>query len=224
MSKRTRGEKGEQLVSSLLETIKEYKYILNDVTFLNKKSEMTHQIDHILIHPHGIFIIETKNYYGKISVPKDEPFWIKEVNGEKIQIANPLKQNKSHAITVWRLLKGKYNVIPVVVFVQNNAPYLGDENVINLDDLLLFIESYPYQRKYQKKTIDEINKIISRKVSKVTKEEHLENISYLKQIKKEIKNEITYAVENNICPRCGSKMLSKGYSYCCSKCNFNFKL
>ena len=224
MSKRTRGEKGEQLVSSLLETIKEYKYIHNDVTILNKKSEMTHQIDHILIHPHGIFIIETKNYYGKISVPKDEPFWIKEVNGEKIQIANPLKQNKSHAITVWRLLKGKYNVIPVVVFVQNNAPYLGNENVINLDDLLLFIESYPYQHKYQKKTIDEINKIISRKVSKVTKEEHLENISYLKQIKKEIKNEIAYAVENNICPRCGSKMLSKGYSYCCSKCNFNFKL
>lgn len=60
MSKRTRGEKGEQLVSSLLETIKEYKYILNDVTFLNKKSEMTHQIDHILIHPHGVFVIETK--------------------------------------------------------------------------------------------------------------------------------------------------------------------
>ena len=169
MSKQSRGDKGEQLVSSLLEEIKEYKYILNDVTFLNKKSEMTHQIDHILIHPYGVFVIETKNYYGKITVPKDTPFWIKEVNGEQIKISNPLKQNKSHAITIGRILKGEYNVIPVVVFVQNNAPYLGDENVINLDDLLLFIESYPYKHKYQKKTLDEINKKISRKVSKVTK-------------------------------------------------------
>ena len=224
MSKVSRGDKGEKLVSSLLEEIKEYKYILNDVTFLNKKSEMTHQIDHILIHPHGVFVIETKNYYGKISTVKDETFWIKEVNGEKVTISNPLKQNKSHAITIWKILHGEYNVIPVVVFVQNNAPYLGDENVINLDDLLLFIESYPYDHKYQKKTIDKIYKAIHRKISKVSKEEHIENISYLKQIKKEIKNEIAYAVENNLCPRCGSKMLSKGYSYCCSKCNFNFKL
>ena len=224
MSKASRGDKGEKLVSSLLEEIKEYKYILNDVTFLNKKSEMTHQIDHILIHPHGVFVIETKNYYGKISTIKGETFWVKEVNGEKVAISNPLKQNKSHAITIWKILHGEYNVIPVVVFVQNNAPYLGDENVINLDDLLLFVESYPYDHKYQKKTIDKIYKTIHRKISKVSKEEHIENISYLKQIKKEIKNEIAYAVENSLCPRCGSKMLSKGYSYCCSKCNFNFKL
>ena len=224
MSKASRGDKGEKLVSSLLEEIKEYKYILNDVTFLNKKSEMTHQIDHILIHPHGVFVIETKNYYGKISTVKGETFWVKEVNGEKVIISNPLKQNKSHAITIWKILHGEYKVIPVVVFVQNNAPYLGDENVINLDDLLLFVESYPYDHKYQKKTIDKIYKTIHRKISKVSKEEHIENISYLKQIKKEIKNEIAYAVENNVCPRCGSKMLSKGYSYCCSKCNFNFKL
>ena len=224
MSKVSRGDKGEQIVSSLLEGINEYKYVLNDVTFLNKRSEMTHQIDHILIHPHGVFVIETKNYYGKISTVKDETFWIKEVNGEKVTISNPLKQNKSHAITIWKILHGEYNVIPVVVFVQNNAPYLGDENVINLDDLLLFIASYPYDHKYQKKTIDKIYKTIHRKISKVSKEEHIENISYLKQIKKEIKNEIAYAVENNLCPRCGSKMLSKGYSYCCSKCNFNFKL
>ena len=224
MSKQSRGDKGEKLVSSLLEGINEYKYVLNDVTFLNKKSEMTHQIDHILIHPHGVFVIETKNYYGNISTVPGETFWIKEVNGEKIKISNPLKQNESHAITMWRILKGEYNVIPVVVFVQNNAPYLGDENVINLDDLLLFIESYPYEHKYQKKTIDKIYKTIHRKISKVTKEEHIENISYLKQIKKEIKDEIAYAVENNLCPRCGSKMLSKGFAYCCSKCNFNFKL
>ena len=48
MSTKTRGEKGESLVKKSLLKIKEYHRILNDVTFVNEKSEMTHQIDHIL--------------------------------------------------------------------------------------------------------------------------------------------------------------------------------
>ena len=153
MSKVSRGDKGEALVSASLENIKEYHYVFNDVTFLNKKSEMTHQIDHILIHPHGVFVIETKNYYGKITTVKGENYWIKDTGKEQVKISNPLKQNKGHAITLYRILKGKYDIIPVVVFVKNNAPYLGDENVINLEDLLLFIESYPYKKKLSKKEI-----------------------------------------------------------------------
>ena len=60
MSKQSRGDKGESLVRKSLSKIKEYHKVLNDVTFINQKSEMTHQIDHILIHPHGVFVIETK--------------------------------------------------------------------------------------------------------------------------------------------------------------------
>ena len=59
MSKLSRGQKGEEIVSDILNSIKEYHYLLNNVTFKNKRSEMTHQIDHILIHPHGVFVIET---------------------------------------------------------------------------------------------------------------------------------------------------------------------
>ena len=66
MSTNTRGQKGESLVKKNLSKIKEYHHLLNDITFVNEKSEMTHQVDHILIHPHGVFVIETKNYYGTI--------------------------------------------------------------------------------------------------------------------------------------------------------------
>ena len=131
MSTKTRGEKGESLVKKNLSKIKEHHRILNDITFVNEKSEMTHQIDHILIHPHGVFVIETKNYYGTIYSNTGEPFWIKEIKGERTRISNPLKQNKSHTTIVNRALEKKYDVIPVVVFVKNNAPYMGDENVIN---------------------------------------------------------------------------------------------
>ena len=160
MSTKSRGDKGEKAVIKILKKEKSYHRIVNDAIFLTEKSEMTHQIDHILIHPHGVFVIETKNYYGDIISNTGDSFWLKIIKGQASKISNPLIQNKSHAITLWRILKGEYNVIPVVVFVQNNAPYLGDENVINLDDLLLFIESYPYEHKYQKKTLDKIYKMI----------------------------------------------------------------
>ena len=75
------------------------------------------------------------------------------MKNERVKISNPLKQNKSHAIVVQKLLKKKYEVIPVVVFVKNNAPYMGDENVINLKDLLLFIDSYPYEKELSKEDI-----------------------------------------------------------------------
>ena len=224
MSKASRGEKGEQLVAEELNKIEAYHQVLNDITFLNKKSEMTHQIDHILIHPHGVFVIETKNYFGEIRVDKDKPFWEKIVNGEVTRISNPLNQNKSHAITVYKILKGEHQVIPVVVFVKNNAPYLGDENVINLSDLLLFIDSYPYKHKITKPTIDKIYNLLKRRGNKVSKEEHLENIGYLKQIKKEIEDEIAYAIENRKCPRCGKNMCNKGNAFCCQGCDFHFKL
>ena len=222
MSKISRGDKGESLVKDELEKINEYHYVFNDVTFENKKSGMTHQIDHILIHPHGVFVIETKNYYGEIIVNNNQ--WIKIVNNERINISNPLLQNKSHAITLYKILKGEYEIIPVVVFVKNNAPYLPDDNAINLSDLLLFIDSYPYDHKYKKTTIDKIKDKISKRISDVDKKEHVENISYLKQIRKENQDEIRYAIENRKCPRCSSPMINKNNVFMCPHCFFKFKI
>ena len=223
MSKISRGNKGEEKVISALKKIKEEHYVFNNVSFVNEKSEMTHQIDHILVHPHGVFVIETKNYYGEIISNTGENFWVKIIKGNKEVISNPLRQNKSHVRIVKKLLKNK-DVISLVVFVKNNAPYMGDENVINLKYLLLFIESYPYQKILNKEEISEICKIIKQNKSKISKSEHLENISYLKQIRKENMAEIEYAIESKKCPRCGAIILQNEYSFKCSKCDFKFKL
>ena len=113
-----------------------------------------------MIHPHGIFVIETKNYFGDIIYDFKTKEWWKIVRGVRTRISNPLLQNKSHQISLYRALSGQYKAIPVVVYVQNNAPYMPDDNVINLADLLLFIDSYPYEHKFTKPTIDKINDLI----------------------------------------------------------------
>ena len=82
MSAISRGKKGEDKVKKLLrEKIKVYHKVINDLTFINEKSEMSHQIDHLLIHPYGVFVIETKNYYGVIHSDTHDSFWLKEVKG-----------------------------------------------------------------------------------------------------------------------------------------------
>ena len=224
MSKISRGDKGEKLVSQKLKKIKEYHKVINDAMYVSGKGEMSHQIDHILIHAHGVFVIETKNYYGTIITNTGESYWLKVFNNERVKISNPLKQNKSHAIVVEKLLKKKYEVIPVVVFVKNNAPYLGDENIINLKDLLLFIDSYPYQRELDEKDIKDIYRILKDNQSDVSKKEHVETIGYLKQMQEEFRQEMSFAIENGKCPRCGGKIVEKDLTFKCVKCNFKFNL
>ena len=222
MSKVSRGQKGEEQVIKTLDGIKEYHHLLNNITLVNYSSGMSHQIDHILIHPHGLFVIETKNYYGDISYKNKT--WIVSVKGTSKKVNDPLLQNKSHAIELYKALKGKYKIIPLVVFVKNNAPYIGDENVINMDDLLLFIESYPYEHLYTSKSIDKIKQLIEKASTDMSIKEHVENISYLKQVRREHYAEIEYAIEKGICPRCNSKILNRGYHYKCSKCEFEFRI
>ena len=222
MSKLSRGEKGELLVKKTLESIKEYHHLFNDVTFVNKNSEMSHQFDHVLVHPHGIFVIETKNYYGEISYENGK--WLRKINGKIEKLPDPLRQNKSHAIQLYKALKGKFEVIPVVVFVKNNAPYMGDENVINLGDLLLFIDSFPFKHKYKNETIDKIASLIKSSVSETSKEEHVENIGFLKAVRKELQKEKEYAITKGICPRCGAKMRIRGNNFSCENCDYKFSL
>lgn len=224
MSKINRGQKGEQIVADTLNSIKEYHVLLNNVTFINKTSDMSHQIDHILIHANGIFVIETKNYYGEIIYDNNTRQWFKIVNNEKTRIADPLIQNRSHQKSLYKALKGEYKPISVVVFVQNNAPYFPDETVINLQDLISFINNYPYEHRFTKPTIDKIAKIIERRSQDLPLEEHLTNIHILKTVRKEQENEKAYAIENGKCPWCDAKIIARGLEFKCSKCVFKFKL
>ena len=224
MSTTSRGDKGEAKVIELLNQIKDYKYIINNFTLINPKNKSTHQIDHILIHPHGIFVIETKNYYGTIIGSNNGELWHKNINGKDIVIANPIAQNKSHCYYVSKALNNKYEPISLIVYVKNNAPYFDDENVINIKELLLFIDSFPYKSLLSKKEIDEIyHKLISKNIN-ISKDEHIQNVKHVKEKKEQIRNQMSYAIEEGKCPICNSKIINRGCTYKCSKCSYKFSL
>ena len=224
MSKLTRGKQGESKVKDTLSKIDAYHLFLNDYTYINPKTKISHQIDHILIHPYGVFIIETKNYYGTLDSNYGDSIWIKRVKGVESTITNPLIQNRSHWSIIYHLLDKKVDCVSVVVLVRDNAPYMPDDNVINLSDLSLFIDSYPYKKLLSKDDIDKIYVILKKYESNISKKDHLSNIKKVKEKNKGILEDRRIAIEENKCPKCDNRITVKGYTYSCKKCGYHFEL
>ena len=224
MSKQTRGDLGEQKVITILNNMDEYHRTINNLT-LDGQSGITHQIDHIYISEKGIFVIESKSHYGKISGNNKDSIWIKEVKNRKERMPNPITQNKSHVRIVRRILKTDLPIISVVVFTLNNAPYFPDENVINLDDLSMFLKEYPSYKALSKTDVDKIDDYLLSKESYSNMDDHLQNIKKIKKQRIESHKEIAYALENRKCPHCQNPIKEEANNhFICPKCEFHFHL
>jgi hypothetical protein len=98
-----KGELGEYKINLQLgELSKQFKYI-DDIVIRTDKG-LT-QIDHVLITPVGLFVIETKNYTGKIYGKPKYKNWIQYINGSKESFYNPIRQNAGHIQALKKLLK-----------------------------------------------------------------------------------------------------------------------
>ncbi|MDV2886371.1 nuclease-related domain-containing protein [Alkalihalophilus pseudofirmus] len=87
-----KGEIGEYKIDIQLDQLPKDHLHLSDLLIKNEKALTGYsQIDHVVICPFGIFVIETKNYQGIIYEGKK--FW--SVNG-KFKMMNPFIQNYGH--------------------------------------------------------------------------------------------------------------------------------
>ena len=219
-SPKGRGWLGELLVKIVIGKTKPgVQYVINDFK-CRVADKRTTQIDHILINSGGVFVIETKNYSGRIYGQEQALEWTQVLRYGKVKhkLYNPLKQNKTHAYHVSNLLENKPPIIPVVVFVQGNINFINAYGVYTLSDLKKLIQSTP-----EALTEEEMealyDKLLDANDDSITNAEHISNISTLK-------NEIA----SDICPRCGNKLIlrygSKGMFMGCEgypKCKFTKK-
>ncbi len=77
---------------------------LNDV-ILSDDRGLT-QIDHLVLTPAGIVILETKNYGGKLYDRGRKRPWMQYIGKQQNQIHNPLDQNYRHRKAVEYLVPG----------------------------------------------------------------------------------------------------------------------
>lgn len=156
--------------------------IRHDITLGNEKRST--QIDFLVISVYGIFIIEVKNWMGKIYGSETDKTWTVYFHGRKKSYHNPTKQNQSHENALQYLLSKLRRPFPtrtITVFPnttdisQVKCPH---EVVLHMDELV------PYIMKFKTPILDDtlfkttIKKIESNN-RKDLKEQH---IRYVKRV------------------------------------------
>ncbi|MDR6981840.1 hypothetical protein J2X32_000448 [Rheinheimera pacifica] len=119
-SARIKGALGEWalhrvLVSELPASYQHYRNLVIPA----EKGDFT-EVDHLVLSPFGIFVIEVKNYRGCIFGGEKQPQWTVQRFRSKHQFMNPLHQNYKHTQAVKQLLglsgQDGDNVYSIVAF------------------------------------------------------------------------------------------------------------
>lgn len=109
------GELGEYKISIQLDQLpKECRY-LDDLLIKNPKSRSGYsQIDHVVISPYALFVIETKNYNGEIKGNRDDKYWLVS---KRFRLYNPILQNFGHIKALERLMI-EFNTVVYVSMIS----------------------------------------------------------------------------------------------------------
>ncbi|MDU0259394.1 NERD domain-containing protein [Alistipes finegoldii] len=219
-----KGKYSEKLVNDKISKLSDEYVIFNDLLF--ESNGRSTQIDHVIVSPYGVFVIETKGYKGWILGGENSEYWTQTIYQSKHQFYNPIKQNEGHVRFLRYLLKCSVEIpfIPIVVF--NNAAdlkvYIENHIVINRCNLIHAISQYKTPV-LDKTTVDWIVKTIRQNHIIANKED-------LKRHKHNAKSQ-QYKSQNlinqGVCPRCGGQLILRqgkfGSFYGCSnypKCKF----
>lgn len=117
-----KGKFGEFAVNMHVKKYLNEAYILlNDCTLPDDLTGTT-QIDHILLSPYGIFVIETKNYKGWIFGQAHQKKWTQKIYKNRYKFQNPLHQNYKHVQVISSILEDLVDpnsIHSVVVFMPD---------------------------------------------------------------------------------------------------------
>ncbi|PSR29555.1 Nuclease-related domain-containing protein [Sulfobacillus thermosulfidooxidans DSM 9293] len=99
-----RGKQGEIIVQGALRLLDPLEYdVFHDIIVpCTSTASGICQIDHIVVGPSAIFVIETKNIQGALHGKRREVYWTHVVGMQKRRIYAPHRQNAAHIKTLRR--------------------------------------------------------------------------------------------------------------------------
>ena len=180
-----KGAYGEYLTFNILKNI-DGKILTN--LYLPKLKGGTTEVDLVFINSKGIFVIESKNYSGRIYGSSNSKFWMQILkNNQRNKFYNPIFQNRIHINAIKNILKdvNENDIYSIVVFSER----------CNIDNVNVSSENVKViKRNYLESTIkdimhsnfvkfndDEVNDLHNKllrysDVSEIEKEQHIQNI------------------------------------------------
>ena len=195
---------GEKKVTGKLAKLSEADYkVLNDVML--KSQHGTTQIDHIVVSPYGIFVIETKNYKGWIHGSEQSEQWVKNMYGKKYRFRNPIKQNYGHIKALEATLGLTIDkFIPIVVFLGSATLKVKVKSIVIYPGKLVKII-----RGFNEEIIDRgtIDSIVDKLFSEKNDNKGL-RLQHIRDINTKLKAEEN-AVKEGVCPKCGGTLMKK---------------
>lgn len=169
----------------------------------------TAQIDHLVISNYGIFVIETKNYYGWLA-GSDYGAWTLTIYRLKRKIGNPIIQNNIH-VNVLKNLLSNYPEIPfkpIVVFTKRSILTINTKSdIVYISDLLATIKKH-----HEEIISDDLKEKIFEMLIKINIRDRKIRKEHVAKIKKREKDN-NDKVANNICPRCGGNLVNRQSKY-----------
>jgi len=113
-----RERSAEDTVDAILKTLDEKQYSVFRNVYRGYGD-----LDHVVVGPTGIFVIETNTYEGVITGRETKTMWTDVMAYGKVKshIYNPIRENESHLLAIHELLKpiGDYKLEGIVVFLKN---------------------------------------------------------------------------------------------------------
>ena len=161
-------------------------------------SNGTTQIDHLLVSPFGLFVIETKNINGWIFGSEEQPKWTQSLYGKKYSFQNPLRQNYRHTKCLADYLDLDSALLHSIVFFVGECTFKTPmpSNVL-CSGLSIYVRSY-------KQTVlpdSDLHRIMET-VQALKDDRSLNHRNHMKSLRERY-------TSSTICPKCGSGLVER---------------
>jgi hypothetical protein len=126
------GFQGERNVTRILSSLDDNYAVINDATLSGGGGN----IDHIVLAPNGVFVIETKNYQGEIACFGDK--WMRHYRGARYRknfdLGSPSKQVKHNAFRVKKAIESSEVLKQKRVWVEAVVVFSNENVVLHLNN------------------------------------------------------------------------------------------
>lgn len=218
------GDEGEYYVTEQLLRLDTKQYlIINDLLF-RKTNGTTIQIDHIVVSPYGVFVIETKNISGYIYGTEKANQWLRRWKGyapggyfkeNELSFDNPIRQNDIHIDALSNRM-GKGMQIPyysIIAFSPEATLQIktDKQNVIYWSEIRDYIRQYDQAIMSAEEANNIFENIIALNIEDpAVRSQHAESANARKEYHKvQAKN----AINNGKCPKCDGKLVKRTGEY-----------
>lgn len=158
----------------------------------------TAQIDHLLVSPYGLFIVETKNFKGWIFGSEDQAEWTQSLYGKNFSFQNPLRQTHRQKKVLSEFLPIEEGVIHTVIYFVGQCKF---KTKMPSNVLRFGLSRYIKKHKNIELSPASINDIV-RKINTHVSGNKLATRDHIKSLK-------TRHGSTTICPKCGSNLVER---------------